>query len=290
MKTLRFISAGLFAVLLSFTFAACGGDDEEDGTNDGPGNEQPETGVVKRLKQYSYTETSGEDAGYSYVMTFKYDEAGKIERIEKYTSDHDESWSEAYDYYWDGNTIEEYNDDYHKMTYRIGAIDNLVSSAKYHDYYNDNNAKISFTYNTSGQLTSYTEVIYDETDKYSFKWNGDKVVELREEESEYPEYNSTIKFTYGNKKCSGYYPNAGEFVDFSPITLVHPELFGCKINNLPTKANYFYDIYGEVGVNNFTHEFDQDGYVIKLKGNGWMYHEDDLEKHELNYEYNYVWE
>lgn len=288
MKTFKLIGLGLLAVLLSFTFAACGGDEEEDGTNDGPGNEQPETGVTKRLKQYSYTETSGEDAGYSYVMTFKYDEAGKIERIEKHTSDNYESWSREYDYYWDGNTIEEYNDDYHQLTYRIGATDDLVSSATYNGY--GDNAKILFTYNSSKQLTSYSERMYDETDKCSFNWNGDKVIELREEESGHPEYNSSIKFTYGNQKCSGYYPNAGEFVDFSPITLVHPELFGCKIKSLPTKANYFYDIYGEVGVINFTHELDQDGYVIKLKGNGWMYNEEDLEKHELNYEYNYVWE
>lgn len=290
MKTFRLIGTGLFAILLSFTFAACGGDDEEeDGTNDGPGDEQPESGVVKRLKQYAFAETDGEDAGYSYFLNFEYDGAGRIEKIVKTTYEEGYgSYHYTYDYYWNGNTIEEYRDGYHEMTYHIGTTDHLVSSATYNGY--GDNARITFSYNSSNQLTSYTDRVYEESSKYNFKWNGDKVIELREEDSEYPEYNSTIKFTYGSKKCSGYNPNAGEFTDFSPITLVHPELFGCKTKHLPSKANYLYDLYGEVGVTEFTYELDNDGYVVKLKGKGWQYDEDDMKKHDLNFEYNYVWE
>lgn len=288
MKTIRLISTGLLAVLMCVNFTACNGEDEEDEVNNEPGTEKPETGTVKRLKQYSFKEIEEDNYGYSYNLDFEYDQLGRITKITDKTKEGSYYSTEVYEYVWDGNTIEEYLDGYLKYTFTIS--DKLVRNVS--DNYTSNH---SFSYNSSGRLTSWLRDNEDYGHKYYYKWNGDKVTEvLMDEYDNYGgDFKNTYKISYGNKKCSGYNPNASEFVDISPLTIVHPELFGCIINTLPTKVIMENDKYGEMGSQEFTYELDKDGYIIKLTGKvkGTDFEDGNHEYIFGNYyEYNFVWE
>ena len=107
------------------------------------------------------------------------------------------------------------------------------------------------------------------------------------------DWKMTYKISYGNKKCSGYYPIAGEFVDISHLTIAHPELFGCITNTLPTKIIMEHDIYGEMGSQECTYELDKDGYIVKQTGKvkGADFEDGNNEYIFISgYEYNFVWE
>lgn len=288
MKTIRLISTGLLAVLMCVNFTACNGDDEEDEVNNEPGTEKPETGTVKRLKQYSYKEIEEDNYEYSYTLDFEYDQLGRITKITDKTKEGSDYSTEVYEYVWDGNTIEEYCDGYLEHTFTIS--DKIVRNASYD--YNSNN---SFLYNSSGRLITWSQDNDYYGHKYYYKWNGDKVTEIIMDE--YDNYDGdwkmTYKISYGNKKCSGYCPIVGEFVDISHLTKVHPELFGCITNTLPTKIIVEDDIYGERGSQEFTYELDKDGYIIKLTGKvkGTDFEDGNNEYIFISgYEYNFVWE
>lgn len=282
MKALRLISAGLIAVLICVNFTACNDDDEEDDVNNEPGTEKPEPGIVKRLKQYSSKLIDFDNYEYSDIVNFEYDQLGRIAKITHMEKEGTDSWTEVYEYVWEGNTIKEYLDGYLLYTFTIS--DKLVRDAS-GDYDSNNN----FSYNSSGKLTTWFQ---DNGDyKCYYRWKGDKITEFIKDKGY--DNKETLKFSYGNEKCSGYYPIACNFVDVSFLTIVHPELFGCIINTLPTKAIIEFGKYGDIGSYEFTHELDKDGYLVKAKSKEKFkdYEDNNTEQYFINNsEINFVWE
>lgn len=283
MKTLRFINTGLFAILLSFTFVACGDDEEEyerpnDPTTENP-TPVPEPETSKKLVKI--VEKEGEiredyiDEGIR-TYTFNYDSRGNVISALEYQDEYDNTICNNFDY--TNDSIITFNfkldGDYgEKVTF--GLSNNKIIYAKREDL-EDGSLwyEFNYEYNSSNQLTQY----YQSSIGHEYLiWSGNKLIESN---GDFWEFEDKI-YEYGNKTCKGYNPIlVFEYCNiFLPI-VAKPELLGLKTNELPTS-------YYEGGdIAKCTYEFYDDGYLKKCTMS-WV---DEFGIADEYSEYTFIWE
>ncbi|MDO5482599.1 MAG: hypothetical protein Q4F47_06145 [Bacteroidaceae bacterium] len=247
MKTFRFIGVGLFAVLLSFTFTACGDDEEEDlpkdptteniTPNDSTQNKPTEVPEKnKKLVKIRITE------GSSYwEAVFTYNKQGRI------------------------STVVEHEDEYSPFVYNITYIGDSISIVDDGDYRTTNTLwdnKVLSTSSKSNEDNDYYQhnLVYDthliNVDGDTFlSWEEDKLIKFSES------YYKEQHWIYEGKTCKGYNPVIlmEAFDDWFPA-MAHPELIGMRTNYLPSSSSIeYYD--GDRTSCYYTYKFDEDGYL-----------------------------
>ena len=251
MKTLRFLGMAIVAVMLSAFATSC--DDEDDDDNSQPATS--EDGVVvnqkKLVKIVVFYEGSGGDADLDTTI-LRYDSKGRLIRWE--SDDYDpEGAGVVYDYTfvrtytWTENTIAyHYNEDGYTGDYTFVISDNLVMEMA------DGSYPATYQYDSDKRiaLESVTDGSY--TDEYNYSWEDDKLVR------HYRAGGSYREFHYSEKTCKGYNPWIGAYVD--DLAVAHPELFGCRTNQLPD-----YEIHrdedGDEERREYSYTFYSDGYL-----------------------------
>lgn len=247
MKTFRFIGVGLFAVLLSFTFTACGDDEEEDlpkdptteniTPNDSTQNKPTEVPEKnKKLVKIRITEGSS----YHWEAVFTYHKQGRI------------------------STVVERLGEYSPKVYNIIYIGDSISIVDGGGYRTTNTLWDNKVLSTSSDCSQYnlvydTHLINVDGDIFDgdtfLSWEGDKLIKFFE--TDYKEQH----WTYDGKTCKGYNPVIlmEAFYEWFPA-MAHPELIGMRTNYLPSSSLIEYND-GERASCYYTYKFDEDGYL-----------------------------
>lgn len=256
MKTLRLFGMAIVAVMLAMPATSCDDDDDDDDTQ----IETPEDGIVtgqkKLVKIVEYYEDSD---GYADLDTaiLRYDSKGRLIRWEEDSYDSEGSgfvydhavietyaWAEnsiAY-HYSEHNSENSYTGDY---TYVLS--DNLVTGLTRSDYNYD-----AYQYDSDKRIALESEKDGSDTEEYYYSWDDDKLVRV------YRLGAYDNEFHYGGKTCKGYNPWLASWV--SRLAVAHPELFGCRTNQLPDYEIYRYED-GEEGRRELSYTFYGDGYL-----------------------------
>lgn len=263
MKTLRFISTGLFAVLLSFSIAACGDDEEEDEIPDDPTTENttqnptqdPAPEKSKRLVRIIEEEYSpdGElDDKNTYLL--EYDSDGRVTSVIEPGIDGDED--DIYFISYKGNSITCEELESNTVTFRLS--DGKIIWGK-EDFYSGYFSYLhDYSYNSSNCLVEATS----EISKATFTWSGDKLVEVYDNYFDYEDEYYSLK--YDGKTCKGYNPVIVSLFGYQimceaneTVWAVTPAQLGLRTNQLPTS------MIDNWAVSKFTYELDDDGYLTK---------------------------
>lgn len=247
MKTFRFIGVGLFAVLLSFTFTACGDDEEEDLPKDPttenitPSDSTQNKPAEVPEKQKKLVKLRRTEGGSYWEATFTYNKQGKISTV---TEHDDDDPTEVYNIEYRGDSISIVDDGDSRTTNTLWDNKVLSTSSKSNednDYYQHN-------------LVYDTHLINVDGDTF-LSWEEDKLIKFSEP------YYKEQHWTYEGKTCKGYNPVilAEAFDDWFPA-MAHPELIGMRTNYLPSASSIeYYD--GERATCYYTYKFDEDGYL-----------------------------
>ena len=266
MKTFRLVGAALLAVLMCVSFTSCSSDDEDVITN--------EDGTISNGKKLVEVKYSHGD--YSEVTTFSYDNNGHL--ISEYYDGYISQYS------WEGNTI---FDSGENLTYSL--VDGLIRTGKSSTWSYD------FAYNSDKQIIA-NNCYYQKYIEYkkSFTWEDGKITKIVEDDLSSTEVKN---ITYSTQTCKGYNPLIGSLVFDYYISYAHPELFGIRLNHLPTKivqksspkmqGTVTYDEVSEI-----TYKFDNNGYItscsIKETGiENWGYEE---REYTDSYTISFTWQ
>lgn len=261
MKTFRTIGLTLAAVLMCVNFTACEEDDDEPAQN----NKSKKLVEIKSVcngKSYegkNYTETE--------TIKFSYDENNRLvscEHNEEYYDEDDEENSIfVLNYTWEGNTISE---DY--------------KSGDYHEYYlckleNGLIKSISegFDVNGATEHIAITELTYNSDNRIIELNRNNEMARYTWENNKITSYDIEVpdSISYNDKTCNGYFPlfwfNMGLPDD---LVLTNPELFGLKLNALPSKIETNTDVEVYKQISEFdSYTFDSDGYVKSFTVNSY---------------------
>ena len=254
MKTLRFLGMAIVAVMLSAFATSCDDDDDDD-------NSQPvtsEDGVVVNQKKLVKIVEYEEEREGSYIdidvdsIVLRYDSKGRLIRWEQDRYDPEgsafEHFSYTESYTWAENSITvHYNDDGHTGDFTYALSDNLVTRRTHPDY-----DGVAYQYDSDKRIAITTEIDGSYTKEYYYSWEGDKMVKISE--SGYAD----DELHYSGKTCKGYSPLFGDSVD--DLAVAHPELFGCRTNQLPDYEIYR-DCYGTEERYEYSYTFYSDGYL-----------------------------
>lgn len=265
-KFFNYLLMGAFAIMSSVAFISCSSDDDDnapagDGGNNAPRDEYGVYTEGKKLKSYSIGGTCN-----LFYDTNK--------RLSKTDNCH---------YVWSEDKVEMlYDDGEVSRTYILnnGLVTKIIDRTM---------GEIKLSYNANRQLVK-KEYRWDVT-KYT--WNSGRITKITDDESV-----STFKY---EETCKGYYPPTDGYINeiwnigYVPENLLyaHPELFGLRMNHLPSKVIYKEYDDGELEYEE-TIEYvysqhleapdDEDGYVtICLETIN-------REEGEVNNTYHYDWE
>lgn len=251
MKTFRTIGLTLAAVLMCVNFTACEEDDDEPAQNN-KSKKLVETKIVHNEENYTETGT----------LKFSYDENNRLVSCEcneeYYDEDVEENYSFVLNYTWEGNTISEdfKSQDHHShCLYKLenGLIKSISESV---DVNGAADVITELTYNSDNRIIEFN---IDNEPIARYTWENNKITSYVEEEEGIP-----YSISYNDKTCNGYFPlfAMADLLDLDLTNLVYtnPELFGLKLNALPSKIETNTDKYK--GIIEFaSYTFDSDGYV-----------------------------
>ena len=231
MKTLRFISAGLFVVLLSFTITACGDDEEEDEILNDPPTENPtpdsEPNTSKKLVRIERISCDGDTLTYS----FDYDNSNKVSLVTIYSNDG----------FWERFPIE-YSDSTISCKGEYGGKDifNLSARKIVNAFVGEDGFTTEqiFNYNSDGHLVHYEVISKRWTPQKMLSWTGDRMMTKLDylSSSSTDPFGSNWYFYNTGQTCKGFNPmivfefmGCGEQYVF---VYAQPELVGLKSNYL----------------------------------------------------------
>ena len=239
MKTLRLFGMAIVAVMLAMPATSCDDDDDDDNTQ----IETTEDGIVTGQKKLIRITSRFEDSNDIEIDTilFTYDSKGRLSKLEEYGND-GQSYHDTDTYSWSDNEIKQYG----SSTYTFTLSDNLVIAEEFADFL------AKFEYNSGNRLTKFG---YSESQErwkdYEYSWDGDRLIKVYEDSEFYTVYH------YGGKTCKGYAPMNEAFE--SSIGYAHPELFGCRTNQLPDEEITY--ARGEEYQGVYSYTFYKDGYL-----------------------------
>jgi hypothetical protein len=244
MKTIRWIGMAISAVLLSVGLSACSSDDDGDDVEEPVIDEPGVATNVKKLtclKYYVCSEYFGMEGNESTTYNMKYDAAGKLSSVAGTDIRHNESYPWNSTYTW-SNDIIYFDGPYGKKI--LNLANGLIVESQYETYVYDSNNKIK-SMKGDGD--------------WQFVWDGEKLVKVNT-----AGLYATI--TYSGKTCNGQcvvWFEGLDMSDFDELTYAHPELFGLRTSELPTKIEvetkneYDYTL-------DYQYEFTDDNYVSKI--------------------------
>lgn len=252
MKTFRTIGLTLAAVLMCVNFTACEEDDDEPAQN----NKSKKLVEIKSVSNgKSYYE-----GNYTMTETFKfsYDENNRLVSCEYNEEYYDEDDVEnsifVQNYTWEGNSIsQDYKSgDYHEhYLYKLenGLIKSISESI--YEGATEHSEITELTYNSDNRII---ELNINNKPMVRYTWENNKITSYEVEDFPY-------SISYNDKTCNGYFPLFW-LTPYLPDDLVlsNPELFGLKLNALPSKIERNTDKYKEI-IEFDSYTFDSDGYV-----------------------------
>lgn len=274
MKTFRTIGLTLAAVLMCVNFTACEEDDDEPAQNN-KSKKLVETKIVSNEENYTETETYK----YSYdennrLVSYEYSINGvhyNEETGEYYDEFEEGTYIYVQNYTWEGNTISadykyrHYNDDYHYHSlYKLenGLIKSMSESVDVNGA-TESSEIAELTYNSDNRII---ELNLDNKPEARYTWENNKITSYVEEDG------IPCSISYNDKTCNGHFPLFWLTPDLPELVYTNPELFGLKLNALPSKIEYT-DTEEYMGIIEFdSYTFDSDGYVKSFTVN---YHYDD---------------
>ena len=248
------IGMALLAVLTCVNFAACSSGDDD------PTEEKGEGGIVVYSKKL--TKIVADSPETKVYTVFTYDNKGRLIKVTEKEVYGDNIETDTYQFVWDDNAIKvtETNSSSgpgsnfsNTENYTFGLKNGLVQ-------YGDSEGYETYTYDSSGRLIRYG----DESWAGTATWNGNKLMSVSEDDLK-----GTL--TYGTSCPKGYFPlivlivEAGE-CDY--LFMAHPEIAGIRTAKLPSSITWTYtDDNGKASeTNTLAYEFDNEGYISKIKG------------------------
>lgn len=253
MKTFRLIGMGLIAVLMSFTIASCGDDEEDDSTIENPN--KPNLSTDKRLVQVKVEYYEGH--GVDHVdFELEYDNHGRVISLIEYEEDGTIDNVHSIKYSENSIILTGKTDYLPSVTTFIVGDGRIVAGTEDgdHGYYTHTH---SYSYNSY----NYLNEIKGDLGERTFTWSENKLIETKDYIDKSRDH---YYFEYDNKTCKGYNPAiiswgvvAEEEDLIFTFIAANPELIGFKTNHLPKRA-----IAGDEYVN-FSYELDDDGYLKK---------------------------
>ncbi len=262
MKTLRFLGMAIVAVMLSAFATSCDDDDDDD-------NSQPTTSedgvVVNQKKLVKIVEYAEERSNYYVDLDtsfLRYDSKGRLIRWEEENYKPEGSgfvydYTSLRTYTWTENSIVyHYKEGGYTGGYTFVISDNLVMEMA------DGSNPVTYQYDSDKRIALEKETGSSYT---SYSWDGDKLVMWNRSGDRDSELH------YSGKTCKGYNP----WVGLNSLAVAHPELFGCRTNQLPDYEIYR-DCYGTEERYEYSYTFYSDGYlesVTKTYENGDYYKE-----------------
>lgn len=282
MKTLRLMGFGLFAVLLSFTFASCDPNNDPD-----PVIPEPPT-PEKRLAKMTIeeVEVDGSDTQRWIETTlFNYDDQGRVAYVNTYYNNNEISNTieDSYTISYSNNEITcNRADVYEKETFRLsnGKIIQATEDFEYFTYTH------SYEYNSQNYLSE----IIGNYDRYTLTWNGTQLASVKESDTDGEQ--TFYNFNY-DKTCKGYNPVVvlelahsilyeGEIF---PI-ITNPELAGIKTTHLVKESDEIeVDDDTEEKEYKYTYELYDDGYLKSCRVQ--QYEDGEADDYII---YNFTWE
>ena len=254
MKTFRTIGLTLAAVLMCVNFTACEEDDDEPAQNN-KSKKLVEMKIVRNEEDYTETE----------IFKFSYDENNRLVSYEFNEEYYDEYAEENYtfvqNYTWEGNTIStdyKSGEGHHHPLYKLenGLIKSISESIDV-DGATKRSEITELTYNSDNRII---ELNRNNKPKARYTWENNKITSYVEEDG------IPYSISYNDKTCNGYFPLFAMAdwleLDLSDLVYTNPELFGLKLNALPSKieTNTDKEEYKEfLEFDSYT--FDSDGYV-----------------------------
>jgi len=264
MKTFRTIGLTLAAVLMCVNFTACEEDDDEPAQN----NKSKKLVEIKSVCNGK----SSYEGNYTATMTlkFSYDENNRLvscEHNEEYYNEDDEENSiSVQNYTWEGNSISQDYRDYHEL-YKLenGLIKSMSESIDVNGA-TEHIAITELTYNSDNRIIELNR--NNEIARYT--WENNKITSYDEEEF------VPYSISYNDKTCNGHFPLFWITPYLPDLVLTNPELFGLKLNALPSKIEINTDVEDYKGSWEFdSYTFDSDGYVKSFTVN---FYESDSEE------------
>lgn len=278
MKTLRFLGSTLLCVLISCSLSACGGGDDEESNQPSQPPTPSQPNSSKRLVKINEL---GDE-----TIEFKYDNQGNLAFVS--VVDGDEYSEFTYEYgnneinvsgfeerRLDGTGGEAIQKTYYLLNGKVISISEEEydenGDVDYEDYesnvYNfeyDNTGKhlarvnMNSQYESMGYQSNYTQ-------EYNFSWTDGmlKDVNIVECYGNYPEQRYTDTYVYNSNPlvCKGFLPLLSDYEPLEEcyLLIAKPELALMTVNCLPSSINL-----AEAGIETFTYEFDNDGYIRKV--------------------------
>lgn len=251
MKTLRLFGMAIVAVMLAMPATSCDDDDDDDNTQTETTEDGIVTGQKKLVKIVEYYENSYGEAGLDTTI-LRYDSKGRLIRGEgdDYKPEgagfvYDHAYLQTYT--WTENSIAyHYNEDGYTGDYTFVLSDNLVMEKAGGSY------TVTYQYDSDKRIALESEKDGSYTDEYYYSWDDDKLVRIYRLGA----YDNELH--YGGKTCKGYNPWLADWV--SSLAVAHPELFGCRTNQLPDYQIRRYED-GEEKRQEFSYTFYKDGYL-----------------------------
>ena len=254
MKTLRLFGMAIVAVMLAMPATSCDDDDDDDNTQIETTEDGIVTGQKKLVKIVEYREER--EGSYVYIdvdtAILRYDSKGRLIRWEEddyYSKGSGFVYSHAYlqTYTWTENSIAyHYIEDDCTGDYTLVISDNLVMEKA------DGSYPVTYQYDSDKRIALESEKDDSYTDEYYYSWDGDKLVRC------YRLGAYDNEFHYGGKTCKGYNPWLAGWA--SSLAVAHPELFGCRTNQLPDYLIRRYED-GEEERRELSYTFYGDGYL-----------------------------
>lgn len=253
MKTFRTIGLTLAAVLMCVNFTACEEDDDEPAQN----NKSKKLVEIKSVcngKSYY-------DGNYTVTETikFSYDENNRLVSCEHneeyYYEDDEENSIFVLNYTWEGNSISEdykHGDDHSHCLYKLenGLIKSMSESVDVNGA-TESSEIAELTYNSDNRIIEFN---IDNKPIARYTWENNKITSYVDEDD------IPYSISYNDKTCNGYIPLFWLTPDLTDLVYTNPELFGLKLNALPSKIETNTD-KEEYKVEFDSYTFDSDGYV-----------------------------
>ncbi len=184
------------------------------------------------------------------------------------------------------------------FTYTLSA-DGLVISKEWEGWDTGGaESKYMFTYNSSHRLRTCSRW------NTSVNWEDDRLTKYEIID----EGTSNYSYKYGGKACKGYSVSIAISIYYlfgEELFLAHPELIGCRSNQLPDEEHYtreseYSDGYSSWSDSLYSYTFDEDGYVTKMvttwtSGSNHVSpsgttHDSDEDTETDTYTYTFTWE
>lgn len=265
-KFFNYLLMGAFAIMSSVAFISCSSDNDDNSGGGGGDNGAPrdEYGVYTEGKKLSTYKCR--DRGIS--TTFHYAD----NRLDHVSTDYN-----SYTYRWGDGKVEQIDDNGNTvMTYVIqnGLVTEVIPSG---GYVRGTNNKITLSYNSNRQLVKRT----NQWGYKQYTWNSGRVTKITNIDTEFGDSWDEV-LEYEETCQQGYCPPTSYYGPFFTLDgqvdylySAHPELFGMRMNSLPSKVN------DEGQIWKYDYIQNEEGYVVECKEEA---HTGDMSS------YTYTWE